>query len=348
MSANLATTRTPLISVVIPAFNCAPYIAQAVRSVFEQDFRDLELILVNDGSPDTTSLESELEPYRDQIRYLKQETRGPSAARNAGIRLSTAKYIAFLDGDDFWQPDHLSRMMRLFESNPSLELTYCDCILLKGDEAVGRYFEVQPQAESVDFDSLLVENCAIATSTVVASRNALLKAGLFDDNLRRCEDFDLWLRMAFKRVSMAYDAGAEVIHRVNEMGLAADPFAMKKDRILVYEKVLATLPVSPEQARVIRKIIAGIRGEFFLEQMKSALAAGDYEAARRFADQTSQFQKNWKVNLTRILMHVSPQLLRRLFLSRARFIGDRAYGSASQREDFASVREGYDRSRRQT
>lgn len=345
MSANLAATRPPLISVVIPAFNCARYIAQAVGSVLEQDFPDFELILVNDGSPDTPLLESELTPYRDQIRYLKQESRGPSAARNAGIRLSTAKYIAFLDGDDFWQPEHLSTMMRLFESNPALGLTYCDCILLKGDKAAGRYFEVQPQAESVDFDSLLVENCAIATSTVVASREALLTADIFDENLRRCEDFDLWLRMAFKRLPMTYDTGAKVIHRVNEIGLAADPFAMKKDRILVYEKVLATLPVSPQQARVIRKIIAGIRGEFFLEQMKSALAAGDYQAARRFADQTSEFQKNWKVNLTRILMHVSPQLLRRVFLRRARFIGDRAYGSASQGEDFTGAREGCDRSR---
>ena len=94
----------PLVSVVIPAYNSSRYISGTLDSVLSQTLSNREIILVNDGSPDTTELESALQPYLPHFRYFKQENRGPSAARNLGIREARGRYVAFLDSDDLW-PD---------------------------------------------------------------------------------------------------------------------------------------------------------------------------------------------------------------------------------------------------
>src|SRR6266404_4236386 len=193
-----------LVSVVIPAYRCSQYIAQAVQSVLAQTFPAYELIVVNDGSPDTPLLEAALAPFLGKIRYQKQATRGPSGARNAGILQARGKYVAFLDGDDYWRSDHLAKLMALFQRDAALDLAYCDCILLKGDKPFANTFSIEPQCEVVNFDSLLVESCAISTSSAVVSRESILKAGLFDEGFRRCEDFDMWLRLAFVGARMTY------------------------------------------------------------------------------------------------------------------------------------------------
>jgi len=317
LSSSGDSSGTPLVSVVIPAYRCAQYIAQGVASVFDQSFKNLELIVVNDGSPDTSLLESELERYRQKIRYLKQQSRGPSAARNAGIQEARGKYVAFLDGDDYWRPGHLSKLMTLFQQNSALELAYCDCILLKNEKLDARYFDLQAQAAVVNFDSILVEDSAIPTSTVVASREALLRVGLFDESIRRCEDFDLWLRLAFQGAPMAYHTDAEVVHRVNDAGLSANSLAMKTDRIRVYQKAAETLPITQKQRQTIQQIVAGIQAEGLVEKMKSALQAGDYRSARELAAQASKVYGNWKFSLAQFLLRAAPSVLRQLYVARA-------------------------------
>src|SRR5689334_17674780 len=104
-----------LVSVVIPAFRCAQYIVQGIESVLNQSFTNHEILVVNDGSPDTAELEAALAPYAGRIRYFKQSTRGPSGARNTGIRNAFGKYVAFLDGDDYWTPDHLAKNISILE-----------------------------------------------------------------------------------------------------------------------------------------------------------------------------------------------------------------------------------------
>src|SRR5690348_6033557 len=91
---------TPLVSVVIPAYNAAAYLPATLDSVLVQSFSNYEIVVVNDGSPDTPELEKALQPYFRKLRYIKQENRGPSSARNTGIRAARGKYVAFLDSDD--------------------------------------------------------------------------------------------------------------------------------------------------------------------------------------------------------------------------------------------------------
>src|SRR5919198_1434145 len=93
----------PAVSVIIPAYRVTQYIAEALDSVLAQTFTDYETIVINDGCPETVALERVLEPYRERIIYLKQENRGPGAARNAGILAARSPLIALLDADDVWE-----------------------------------------------------------------------------------------------------------------------------------------------------------------------------------------------------------------------------------------------------
>src|SRR5205823_3616440 len=208
-----------MISVIIPAYRCSQYIAQTVQSVLAQTFPACELIIVNDGSPDTPLLEAALVPYQESIRYIKQPTRGPSGARNTGILQACGDYIAFLDGDDYWFSDHLAKQVAMLREDPTLDLVYCDYMLLKGERQFARAFDLQPQSAEVNFESLLVEDCAIGMSTVVSSREPIIRAGSFDQELLRCEDFEMWLRMALAGARMAYHTDVQVFHRINEAGL---------------------------------------------------------------------------------------------------------------------------------
>src|SRR5881227_962875 len=115
-----------LVSVVIPAYNVGPLISETLDSVLAQHYRHFEIIVVNDGSPDTPALEAALAPYRDRITYIAQENAGPGAARNAGIERARGELIAFLDGDDIWLPECLTEQVARANADPGLAVVHAD------------------------------------------------------------------------------------------------------------------------------------------------------------------------------------------------------------------------------
>ena len=315
----------PLVSVIIPAFRCAQYVAQAVESVLSQSFSNHEVLVINDGSPDTPLLEQALAPYQHRIRYIKQATSGPAGARNTGIRRAEGKYLAFLDSDDYWSADHLWQQLALLEQDPTLDLVYCDYMLIKDERQFARAFDLQPQSAAVNFEALLVEDCAIGMSTVVGSREAILRAGLFDQSLLRCEDFEMWLRMSLTGARMAYHPGVQVFHRINEAGLSADKWSMKKDRIRVYEKMAANFSISERQRGIVRELIARTEADCHVDELKRALEKGDYAEAFAAARRASAAGRNWKVKASLLGLRVMPGLFRRVHLVRSFFQRDGKY-----------------------
>ena len=183
-------------SVIIPTYNRAHYICEAVESVLAQTYKNVEIIVVDDGSTDGT--EEVLSLYRGRIRYFYQENRGPSAARNAGIQKSTGPYIAFLDSDDLWMPDKLDLQVRYLSEHPDYGLVHTD----HEDWIVrdGAVVEVRPDHYDSHhigyiFPEMFLRN-EVSTPTVLLRKVCLNKVGYFDENLLLFEDHDLWLRIA--------------------------------------------------------------------------------------------------------------------------------------------------------
>jgi glycosyltransferase involved in cell wall biosynthesis len=302
----------PLVSVVIPAYNAAALIPATLDSVFAQTFRNFEVVLINDGSPDTPALEHALEPYRSRINYISQRNAGPSNARNRGIREARGKYVAFLDSDDLWLPHHLAVMVETLQQDPALGLVYADALHLAGDRPIGTAFDSVPQSGPVSFETLLVEQCTVNTSSTVASRQALLDAGLFDEQMNRCEDYDLWLRMAQRGTRMAFVRDVQICHRRGN-GLAADRERMKRGRAHVYDKMAAVSGIAPSERAKVKQRRVDLEAEIQMEIARSSLLAGNFAAARSATDQAKVLVPSTKLHLTAFGLRVWPSLLRVIY-----------------------------------
>jgi glycosyltransferase involved in cell wall biosynthesis len=190
-----STASELLVSVVMPAYNVDWCIGRAVDSVLAQDFHRRELIVVNDGSTDGTR--ALLETYRGAIKVIDQDNRGMSAARNAGIRSALGTYVAFLDADDWWLPEKLSRQVQLMQSRP--EIGFCSTAA-RVEDGDGRLLNLWrcPNGNTEILTTLFAQNAAIAggCSAVIVRKKLFDRVGLFDETLGGFEDPDLWMRLA--------------------------------------------------------------------------------------------------------------------------------------------------------
>lgn len=186
----------PKVSVIIPTYNYASFVGQAIRSVLNQTFTDYEIVVVDDGSTDETP--NVLAGFGDMIRVIRQENKGGSAARNAGIAAACGKYVAFLDADDQWKPCKLERQVAVLERDPGVGIVFSDIQhWVNGKLVHERYLKERGYkypASGYIFENLLREGF-IFTPTVVVPKAVLDEVGGFDTTLRNCEDVDLWFRI---------------------------------------------------------------------------------------------------------------------------------------------------------
>ncbi|MEW6553646.1 MAG: glycosyltransferase family A protein [Actinomycetota bacterium] len=190
----LDRTRESLVSVVITTHNRARLLALAMRSVLEQTYRHLELLVVDDASTDDTG-ETVGRLADGRVRYLRHaECRGGSAARNTGILNASGDFIAFLDDDDEWFPRKLELQMERFRANPRAGAVYTG--LLHVELETGRTVNARvARKRGYLFDDLMVANVVGTPSTVVVRREIFDRGGLFDETIQALEDLDMWRRM---------------------------------------------------------------------------------------------------------------------------------------------------------
>ncbi|MGA7567462.1 MAG: glycosyltransferase [Terriglobales bacterium] len=299
-----------LVSVIIPAYRAAGRIRETLDSVVGQTYPNIEVILVNDGSPDTEELEAAIRSYGEKLIYIRQNNRGPSGARNTAIRAARGKYIACLDSDDIYLPGHIASLVSLLGER-GLDLVYSDSDFVRDGVHVGRAFERQPQNPPVTFEKLLTEECGVTTSATVASRQAMMDAGLFDERYRRCEDFDLWTRMLFRGAKMDVLRQVGIEHRWLPDGLATDGYLLKQAQIEIYRKILATLPVSAEQRRIVEEMMARTEGLCQVDLVKRYLREGCYSEARVAAGRAAALLRDRKSRRVALAVQVAPWAVRR-------------------------------------
>ena len=179
----------PTVSVVIPCYNAARFIEQAVVSALEQSSRPTEIIVVDDGSTDGSA--EKAQRFGLPVRVIRQTNAGPSVARNTGIKASSGELIAFLDADDYWLPHKLERQLDRFE-DPGVALVHSHHRWMFSD---GSTTDIRESTCGQVFHVLL-ERCTIAVITAVVRREVFERVGLFDPSLRGSEDWDMWLRIA--------------------------------------------------------------------------------------------------------------------------------------------------------
>jgi glycosyltransferase involved in cell wall biosynthesis len=305
--------QSPQVSIVIPAYNAAGYISEALDSVFQQTFSDYEVIVINDGSPDTAQLELALQPFMSRIQYLKQENKGAAAARNTGIKIAQGSFIAFLDADDFWLPTYLESQIE-FLQHSKVDLVYADAELIGDPQMDGRtYMETAPSSGQVSPESLLSLRCNVITSGVVARRRPIIEVGMFDESIKRGHDFDLWLRLAKHGSSIAYQRKVLLKHRVLESGLSGD-LASQFQRAL---KVLRTIQqrgnlTSGEEA-TLKGTLARIEASAELERGKQLLCNRDFREAAKAIRAANRSQPSYKLWIALIALRISPNLLWRIY-----------------------------------
>lgn len=194
----------PLVSIIVPAYNCAPFVGEAIQSVLEQEYPHKEIIAVNDGSSDSTL--SALKAFGDRIIVVDQPHGGAGAARNTGLRHAKGDYIAFLDGDDVWFPGKLSLQVRYLEEHAHVGLvftgwTVCaepgdgSSALLARPTGSVQDTVIEPSRSGWVYHRLLLD-CILNTSTVVIRRWVVQQTGEFDETLRSGQDYEYWLRIS--------------------------------------------------------------------------------------------------------------------------------------------------------
>lgn len=305
---------SPVVSIVTPAYNVAKYILTTGKSVFEQTFRDFEWIVVNDGSPDTVELEDALKPFIDRIVYLKQPNAGASIARNTGIRAARGRYIAFLDGDDIWDPRYLGRQVTFLEEN-DLDMVYCDAALFGMADGLGETFMVNaPSNGPVTVDSLLDLRCNVITSGTVAKRETVIDAGAFEDARVQGEDFHLWVRIAHNGRRIGYQRDVLLKYRVSNVSFSGDAVNRVIRAIDVFKRLDSALELTPAQRSIIKRRIECFEADLGIARGKASLLAGDFIGAREAFNRANRFRWSTKVAAVSAGLMIAPRTILKLYL----------------------------------
>ncbi len=302
-----------VVSIIIPAFNAAEYIGETLDSVFAQTFTAYEVIVINDGSPDTEDLERELQRFPSQLRYLKQANRGAAAARNTGLRAAAGEFVAFLDADDIWLPNFLEKQIDLLKRS-NADFVYADALLTGNSPLSGRTFmQVQPSQGAVTPESLLAVEVTVLTSTVLARKQPIIEVGLFNETVKRGHDFELWLRLAKHGVRFAYQNDVLAHHRIIENSLSGDTVSQLKRTLSVLDVIGKRDDLSAGEKAALEFNRNRTLGELALEDGKSRLIAGDFPGAREGFRKARQHHGGWKQRLVCSGMSLTPELLRRVY-----------------------------------
>lgn len=212
------------VSIIIPSYNNASYLSEAIESVLRQSSSDFEIIVVDDGSIDGTS--DVLKKYIRDIKYFYQNNNGPAAARNRGLQEAEGEYVAFLDADDLWLPNKIAKSIDFIDRN-KFDWICTDCIRKELDTGyISTKKLVDWVFDPVSHEMKLLRNglfffpsINLFTITVVARKECFRKAGFFDQSLMIGEDCDLWFRFEEAGLRGGYLPEALSIYQVNKSSL---------------------------------------------------------------------------------------------------------------------------------
>jgi len=279
MKKPVPTEHDPLVSVIIPNYNHARFVSDAIQSVLDQTYKNFEIIVVDDGSTDNSR--EVIAQFGDKVQCIHQKNAGLSAARNTGIKASKGSLIGVLDADDMYEPVFLETLVGELQTNPNADGVYC------GYQFVDEKNELLPQIENrpVPGDGLynaLLDGNFFVPESIFLRRHVYDAVGLFDEVLRACEDWDVWLRVT-KKFRIVHSPQILTRHRVLANSMSTDPLRMLTARLAVLKKHVGDEPLVDDSSTVHRAY-----GRAYLGSCVEYLQYGDgdraYECFQKMAN----------------------------------------------------------------
>ncbi|MEO1433079.1 MAG: glycosyltransferase [Cyanobacteria bacterium J06633_8] len=238
---------TPLISVIIPVYNGEKTIRETIESVLHQTYKNLELIIINDGSWDLTlNIISRIKDSR--IKVFSYHNAGVCMSRNRGIERAQGQFLSFLDADDIWTPDKLEAQLKALEANPQASVAYSwvDYIDEYGEFVRhGNHITINGDA----YEKLLIQNVLENGSNPLIRRQALINTGHFNDSLTLVEDWDMWLRLA-KEYDFVTVTRPQVLYRASFRSEFTNILKMEKACLKFIKQAYSRAPKSLQHLKI--------------------------------------------------------------------------------------------------
>lgn len=277
----------PLISIIIPHYNSAEFISATLDSVFRQIYTDFEVVVVNDGSPDTELLRVALEPYADRIVFIDDpQNGGASVARNLGVKNSRGELLSFLDADDLWRETFLEELSG-FIYEGKFDMVYADAeMYLEAQKRVsGDFLALNPDQGIVTREMLIAGKCHIfVASGSLMKRSVFNAAGGFDPNAKT-EDFDLAMRLAFNGAKIGYFRKILFRYRIRPGSNSGDSVARLERNVIQWRKLQEKLEFTESEDRIVERHIANEEAGVLRAKGRLHLERGDWaESIRFFSD----------------------------------------------------------------
>lgn len=304
----------PLVSVVIPVYNNEETIEDTLKSILSQDYKNIEVIIVNDGSTDGTN--DVLDQYRDIVKIINQTNAGSAVARTQGIKNAAGKYIAFIDADDLWVPWKISTQVRYLEQHTDIGMVFNSWIELhdQSDDLP------QTPPDSITLNTIEEENsgwlytrllmeCVVHTSSVVLLKKICDEIGEFDANLRRGQDYDYWLRVSqvTKIIKLKSILSAYRIHSNN----ITKQVPQKNFEAIILNNAIQKFGLSDQDGREISRYVMRERlGNSWKNFCWQAYYAGQYSKSFYSGIKIVKYKPFWYIgwaylfaSLTRIVLN---------------------------------------------
>jgi glycosyltransferase involved in cell wall biosynthesis len=291
----------------------AKYLHECLASIASQTRPPDQILVVDDGSPDREMVRRAVESCTRKVTLVTQSNEGAAVARNRGIIRARTSWVAFLDADDYWYPELLERQLALLRST-GCSLACANADIIGDSPLTGRRFMEMPSQGQVSLRSLLDQKCTVLTSTVIAKRDVLFEAGLFDPQLRRGQDFDLWLRLAHRGLRFAYSAEALAAQRVYDDSLSGSMTPEIQRALTVLEKVRQTLTLAPSERALVDARITYLQASLARESGKAHLVSADFTGARTAFAAAAGAVPAWKLAALQLGLRVAPHVIRRAYL----------------------------------
>lgn len=312
------------VSVITPAYNVAPYLADAIESVLAQTFTDLELIVIDDGSRDFTfQIATDYARTDRRIRLVQQENHGISSARNYALRIASGSFLAILDGDDVWLPTYLERQLAILVSDPGCDIVTGNAWFL-GGPLDGQPARPSPDRRAEPTLSQLLEDETAVFIMSVFRRRVYEVIGGFDESMRTNEDYDFWIRAAIAGFRFRRNDEPLGRYRRRDDSLSAGELRMLRGIIRVLGKTRAAIEDRPLELSILDSQLVRFETELLAAEARSAIEECDFRAACEHLDALHRRRGGLAIRIARMMARWTPGVLSAAYHLRRAHLESRA------------------------